>query len=697
MGLFRDAFQSIAKAAPERLPQSVGMGLLNSMTGVAMGSTPTGQLSQMQAYGTVGWIFATVGAITDAVSGVEWQLFRRRSNGDLDPISSHPLLDLWERPNPFYDQDVFVETMQQHLELTGESWTLKLRNSRGMPVELWPIRPDRMRPVPDRQEFIAYYEYRIGSERILLDRRDVIFLRRPSPLDPYRGIGVIQSLLVDLGAEKAAQQWASSFFTNGALPGGIVEVDEELDDDQFESLRLRWNQQHRGSMNAHRVAFLEKAHWKEVKLTQRDMQFEQLRRLTRDTILGAFRVPLPIMGITESVNRANAEAAEVHFARFNVKPRLRRIRGGFNAGLSMEFGSDLVLGFVDPTPRNREQDAREGVEGFNAQILTRDEARIRLGEGPAEEGGDEYKTTAATPMQLSARRLALKAPANPLRPGEVTEEESVMELSWTSRFDQELEDLVAHLEKFFGPRARLSPQLHVTTKLELADVETYDWDWWEKYGEEVVEELAAEYSTILARQLPDLAIGEIQRLSAEYAQLRGASLLQLEGEINVVQVTRERVRTLVATAVEEGQSLTTLQTALREDHVFSHARAQMVARTETATALGQGSKEVAILQGKDQKRWVTQGDDLVSTEICAPNGEEGWIGIADSFQSGHDTIPGHPNCRCVVEYRNSEGALIQLAYEARCPTCNKLLQKEIELPADLWCPRCKARKHIARR
>ena len=100
---------------------------------------------------------------------------------------------------------------------------------------------------------------------------------------------------------------------------------------------------------------------------------------------------------------------------------------------------------------------------------------------------------------------------------------------------------------------------------------------------------------------------------------------------------------LVADALEHGDSLGQIQKALRADFVFSPARARMVARTETATALGQGTKEASIAQGRDQKHWVTQGDDVVSLD-CLDNEDAGWIKVADLFPSGRDTIPQHPNC-----------------------------------------------------
>ena len=136
---------------------------------------------------------------------------------------------------------------------------------------------------------------------------------------------------------------------------------------------------------------------------------------------------------------------------------------------------------------------------------------------------------------------------------------------------------------------------------------------------------------------------EAQRLAAEYAQHRGARLLRLDGDLNMVTFTRERVNQLVSQTIEQGDSLQALQKALREDLAFSRERARTVARTETATAQGQGAKGAAIVQGRDEKHWVTQGDDAVEGD-CLENEAAGWTDIGQPFPTGVDTIPQHPNC-----------------------------------------------------
>ena len=709
-----DGTGSQQKVNSERLPSGIN---LNSVTGQ---SQPVNQTAQLAAMTSVGWLFAVVNRIAQSISVQEWKLYRV-TGGEREEVDQHPALDLWRTANPFVTREDFLETSQQHMELTGETWWVLVRNGAGIPLELQVVRPDRMRPIPHPTDFIAGYEYRLGTTVIPLEKDDVIFTRNPNPLDPYRGIGVIQSLMVDLGAERMAAEWMQNFFKNSAEPGGIIEFPNSLTDADFQRLAERWRFQHQGVANSHRVAILERGTWKDRTITQRDMQFEQLRRFERDQILGAFGMPLPIMGITESVNRANAEAAEVMYARWLVRPRLQRIKAALNSKLLKLYpdGDTLEFDFVDPVPDNRLEAISEGTQGYEKKILTLNEARRRFGEddwdGPE---GDSLLGSPAAPITAPP---ALDSPIEPVedeaqeevavegsKPGRYRKIEALgdletypdegnqaisrMERGWKRRFRLELEGVVAHLETNNEKGKR-----GAVTKLTPHDLDAYNWNWWAKYGDEVVGEIAEAYSAVLILEAPNMSLPALQLAASRFAEVEGASLLRVDGPKNLVSLVRGRVGALVSETISKGEALGVLSKNLRADFAFSAERARTVARTETAIALGQGQKDGAKSQGRSQKRWVSQGDGDVS-ELCYQNDQQGWIPIDEAFISGDDTIPQHPNCRCNVQYRNTpmsdndDGKATEamvIKSEVRCPECNRKGGENIAEGTPMRCRRCK--------
>ncbi|MFO7253770.1 MAG: phage portal protein, partial [Actinomycetes bacterium] len=323
----------------------------------------------MRAMGAVGTLFAIVSRLAAAVSQVDWKLYRAAPSGmaeDRAEVTRHAALDLWRKPNPFFTRTEFVETFSQHLDLTGEAWWLVSRHQRmrSVPLELWPVRPDRIAPNPDPAEFIRDYTY-FGpdGQRITLERDEVIQLRMPNPLDIYRGMGPVQALLADLDATRYSAEWNRNFFVNSALPSGIIEAPNNLSDAEYDELRDRWEEQHRGVAAAHRVAILEGGlRWVDRRFTMADMQFTELRDMSRELIREAFGFPKSMLGTVDDVNRANAEAGEVMFSRWLVVPRLERIKQALNSKLLPMFGDTargLEFDYCDPVPEDGEARDRE--------------------------------------------------------------------------------------------------------------------------------------------------------------------------------------------------------------------------------------------------------------------------------------------------------------------------------------------------
>ena len=694
----------------ERLPVTQsGTVLPGTYLGGGFASNETyGQLA------TSSWLLSVVDRIGVGLASVQWRLIDQLANGDEREVFSHPALDLWKKPNAYLTRFEMLERANQYFQLVGEIPFVVLRDSKtGQPAELQLVRPNRIFPIPDPNDYLAGYVYQVGAQRIFLKPEDVIMIVRPNPLNEYRGLGIVQSLLIDLGSEQAAATWMRNFFRNSAIPGGVIEVDATLDEAQYQRLRAQWAENHQGVTNAHRVAILERSHWKDAAFTQRDMQFEQLRKLSRDVILGAFGMPKSALGVTEDVNRANAEAGEVVYARWIVRPLAERIAQELTDGLLPLFTgkANLRFSYVDPTPEDRIQNLQESVQGWNAGLLTKNEGRNRLGLGDVPDG-DEFKQAAPSLFDLppdmepkkpkpedevdeetdedeeeeEAKKQIRAKTANPLYVPAVNAELANIEGHWADRLTGEMNGLLGHLE---------GTNKTYWQKLEVTDVDGWSWDWWEKYGDDVVKELTTLFFAAIRSEMPDMPEANVQRLAGNYARERAARLLKLENSFNLVEQTRERVRVLVAETVQEGGSVQALSKKLREDFTFSKARAETVARTETAEALGEGQLQSALYQGRDEKRWITQGaTDPRVDQICLDNEAEGWIAISQPFRSGHDRIPAHPNCMCKTTYRTADLHEEEEATppEFRCVECNKLLAKNPAAGAAYWCRTCKVER-----
>lgn len=322
-------------------------------------------LTLMSAMGANGTLFATVNRTSNATSQVDWKLYRKAKSGkkeDRTPVTSHLALDVWNMPNAFAPRQLFVETFQQHIDLVGEAWWVVGHNSFGWPESMWAVRPDRIVPVPSQEHGVSGYVY-TGPDgtQVPLGVNEVIRLRMPNPTDPGpagRGMGAVQSILAQVEAVHFSAQWNRNFFANSALPGGIIQVPETLDDGSFRRLRDQWRETHQGVSNASRVAVLEGGSTWSDGPTQKDMEFTELLNVSRDVIREAFGMPKFMLGMVDDVNRATAEASDAMFGTQLLVPRLERIKAALNTQFLPQFGPsghgtgqpDVEFDYEDPIP-----------------------------------------------------------------------------------------------------------------------------------------------------------------------------------------------------------------------------------------------------------------------------------------------------------------------------------------------------------
>jgi HK97 family phage portal protein len=336
---------------------------------------PSGAEAQMAAMGSVGTLFVIVNRLSTAVAKAEWKLYRKAAPGSEDEreeVHVHPALDLWNQPNKHYSRRRFVETVQQHIDLTGEGWWVTSQNERArqLPLELWPVRPDRMAPVPSAVDYVAGYIYTDPDGREVPYKTDeVTSILMPNPLDPYRGLGPVQTILTDLDSARYTSEWNRNFFRNDATPGGVLELPGHLDDTEWDEFQDRWAETHKGIANAHRIAILEHgAVFKQIAFSMRDMQFAELRTVSRDVIMEAFGIHKAMLGISEDVNRSNAKTGEYTFAKWLVDDRLDRWRGALNGYLLPRYadGKNLEFDYASPVPEDEEAENAERESKANA-------------------------------------------------------------------------------------------------------------------------------------------------------------------------------------------------------------------------------------------------------------------------------------------------------------------------------------------
>ncbi|MFQ5628058.1 MAG: phage portal protein, partial [bacterium] len=335
------------------------------------------------------WVFRAIRIIAENVAKQKTFLFLNRNN-ERERIDQHPFLDLLKEVNPIMTKYDLWELTMTYLELTGNAYWLKVRNRLGVVSELWPVRPDLIKPVPDKQEILKGYIWQFRGKKIAYERNDIIHIKYPNPLSIYTGMGTLKAAAFVYDSDLFMRRWHINTFKNQARPDGVLETDQYLGSEDMQRMRVEWQKVYGSEKNNHKMAILQAGiKYKQLSLTPQELDWLLSIKASKIDIFEMFGVPRAIAGIIEDVNRANAEAAEVGFAKNTIHPKLCKIAEKINQDLIPEFDENLEFEFENPVPedkefklKQRESNLKNFVTDINEERVSQGREPVDWGEGP---------------------------------------------------------------------------------------------------------------------------------------------------------------------------------------------------------------------------------------------------------------------------------------------------------------------------
>jgi phage portal protein BeeE len=114
-------------------------------------------------------VYTAINKVTTACKGIKWDLYSKDNRGRVTEIEdlNHPLIKLWSKPNPLQDRSSFIESLVGFYNIAGNSYIEANTGSQDTsfnrpPIEIWPVRPDKMKVIPGRLGYPIAYEFNNG-------------------------------------------------------------------------------------------------------------------------------------------------------------------------------------------------------------------------------------------------------------------------------------------------------------------------------------------------------------------------------------------------------------------------------------------------------------------------------------------------------------------------------------------------------
>lgn len=367
--------------------------------------------SHLKSYKQVSWIYKAVKKNSEKVAEIDLRLMKHMNDQEPEEINEHKALELLARVNDFMTFTQLVVMTQGYLELVGEAYWAKIRSgddNDGELKEIWPLRPDKVNVKRGKDDqFIGGYVYKpsLGTE-VKFKPEDIVYFKEFNPLNPFRGLGAVMAVAYAGDSDLFASQYNRNFFFNSAIPFMAILMKDTVGNESLKRFKSQWKANYGGVKNAHKTAILKGVEKiaTDLQMSHKDMGFLDLRRFNRDEITSIFGVPKTVMGLTEDVNRANAEATTAAWLEHEIKPKMTRFADTLNEFLIRDFDNkgELFFDYVDPVPENLEHKLKV-YKAQKVPWLTPNEIRIQEGMEPID---DESADRLWMPFNLQAGALA---------------------------------------------------------------------------------------------------------------------------------------------------------------------------------------------------------------------------------------------------------------------------------------------------
>ena len=374
-------------------------------------------------------VYRCINEIANGAACVPFKLFQ----GD-DELDQHPLLSLLRRPNPTQAGVEYFQAVYSYLLLSGNNYAIRSDVS-GEVRELYLLRPDRVRVKPSKTATPEAYQYVIGGKVLktydadpVTGASEVKHMKLYNPLDDYYGLSPLMAAATDIDNHNAINTHNISLLRNGARPSGAIVFKPasdrglpiQLTDGQRQQLKDDLNVKYTGAANAGRPLLLEgDFDWREMGLSPKDMDFLQQRNMAAKDIALCFGVPSQLIGIPDAQTYANVQEARLALYEETIMPLARRVESDLNEWLSPMYGDDIRIEYdfeAVPAMTERRRRVYENVTAAVREgIISRNEARERLGLEPIEGGNDVY---------IAANLFPLGTPEMPPAQGEQAEEDA---------------------------------------------------------------------------------------------------------------------------------------------------------------------------------------------------------------------------------------------------------------------------------
>ena len=285
-------------------------------------------------------VFNAVSLISGTIAALPLHLMQKKGEKKRmaeDRVMYGLMHDQW---NPYMTAMAGRETMMAHILTWGNGYAEMVKNAYGEVVQLWPITPNRVRPVMVNGEL--FYEIRMEREAPVVLPREKVLHVPGLGFDGFIGYSVIAMARKSLGLAMAMETFGARFFGNGTNPGLVVSHPGKLSETAHDNLKKSLVDAHSGLGNTHRLLLIEEGRKVEkYGIPPNDCQFLESRQFQIPEVARWFNLPPHKLKDLTRSSFSNIESEQISFVTDSILPWLVRLEANYNTQILVKSDREL--------------------------------------------------------------------------------------------------------------------------------------------------------------------------------------------------------------------------------------------------------------------------------------------------------------------------------------------------------------------
>lgn len=325
-----------------------------------------------------------------------------RVNGKEEKRDDHPSLAVLSNPNPHMDSFCMWASVVMYYYIAGNAYLEIVLNRRGEPSELWSLRPERMRAVPDATSFLRGWEYWVDGHLYgELPHAEVIHFKTRHPLNDFYGLPPLAVAAKRTDLDNWMREFSISFFRNAGVPAGLLTIRQTLDDAERDLIREQYRTNYGGAAGWHNLMIIDgdEATYTPMgmPLGQSGLVMPELTDIGETRIAMVFGVPLILLQTRLGLQRstyASYREARKSFWDETLSPLYISLGSALTRAFRPYYPDVTRWGFDLTTVQALQEDVdalhTRVRADYTTGLLGHREARVALGYRPEAESGDTF-------------------------------------------------------------------------------------------------------------------------------------------------------------------------------------------------------------------------------------------------------------------------------------------------------------------